>query len=81
MLQDSCSVAIARNVRQQEELPASTDIHWNLSRSGQISEQGLLEDVHINVAVGADGLEGSLLHLGVLPSDGRGEGVTFAQIC
>ena len=48
---------------------------------GQISEQGLLEGVQVNVDVGVDGLEGSLLHLGDLPSYCRGSGLTFAEIC
>ena len=48
---------------------------------GQVSEQGLLEAVQVNVYVGADGLEGSLLHLGDLPSYCGGSGVTFDEIC
>ena len=50
---------------------------------GQVSEQGLLEAVQVNVYVGADGLEGSLLHLGDLPSDSTGVeyGCTAATLC
>ena len=47
---------------------------------GQISQQGLLEAVQVNIDVGADGLEGSLLHPGDLPSDCKRPGVTFAQM-
>lgn len=48
---------------------------------GQISEQGLLEAVQVDVDIGADGLEGSLLHLRSLQSDhGRTECDTYSGL-